>query len=171
MNLAALPVATLLRALPDRLHAEVFTRLVNHLLRGQYVTEQLADLDGKRLALTVTDTATELVFRIEGNRLKREPGATGDRPWDVRIRGTLEDYWLLASRREDPDTLFFNRQLSIEGETETGLYIKNMLDALDFDWDAHLEAVLGPRLAGLAHRIGQVGDLENRFRRRLNLGH
>ncbi|HHO69282.1 MAG TPA: hypothetical protein ENK12_09640, partial [Gammaproteobacteria bacterium] len=63
-----------------------------------------------------------------------------------------------VTRSEDPDTLFFHRRLILEGETETGLYIKNLLDALDFDWDAHFEAVLGPRLgppAGkAAHRLG-----------------
>ena len=58
MNLPTPPVATLLRALPDSLHAEVFTRLVNHLLRGQYMAEQLADLEGKRLALGITDSNT-----------------------------------------------------------------------------------------------------------------
>ena len=65
---------------------------------------------------------------------------------------------MLATRAEDPDTLFFNRRLSIEGDTETALTIKNLLDALEFDWRAHVTAVLGQAAAGrlipLMDRIG-----------------
>ncbi|HNM65287.1 MAG TPA: SCP2 sterol-binding domain-containing protein, partial [Accumulibacter sp.] len=38
----------------------------------------------------------------------------------------------LLARQEDPDTLFFNRELSIVGDTELGLLVKNMLDAIDW---------------------------------------
>jgi predicted lipid carrier protein YhbT len=37
----------------------------------------------------------------------------------------------LAQRQEDPDTLFFNRRLSMEGDTELGLVVKNAIDALE----------------------------------------
>ena len=57
---------------------------------------------------------------------------------------------LLATRREDPDTLFFNRRLNIEGDTETGLHVKNLLDSLEYDVQSHFDAVLGPRLGRLA---------------------
>ena len=38
----------------------------------------------------------------------------------------------LVARQEDPDTLFFNRELLIEGDTELGLVVKNMLDAVEW---------------------------------------
>jgi predicted lipid carrier protein YhbT len=34
-------------------------------------------------------------------------------------------------RHKNPDTLFFNRRLSMEGDTELGLVVKNTLDALE----------------------------------------
>ena len=37
----------------------------------------------------------------------------------------------MATRRVDPDTLFFERRLSIDGDTETGLRLKNLLDAVE----------------------------------------
>jgi O2-independent ubiquinone biosynthesis accessory factor UbiT len=37
----------------------------------------------------------------------------------------------MAGRFEDPDTLFFQRRLVIEGDTELGLGVKNFLDGLD----------------------------------------
>lgn len=41
---------------------------------------------------------------------------------DVCIRGTWRDFLLLASRQEDPDTLFFRRRLVIEGDTDFGAW-------------------------------------------------
>lgn len=54
-------------------------------------------------------------------------------PAQVSISGDWSDFLLLASRQEDPDTLFFRRRLLIEGDTELGLEIKNLLDSLDPD--------------------------------------
>jgi len=155
-----LPFTLLLRTLPDRLHADVIGRICNHLLKGQRIGQQLMELEGKRIALRITDTDNQLMFTIRGGRLEHLPAGG----WDVRISGALEDFWRLATREEDPDTLFFNRRLAIEGDTQTGLYIKNMLDALDFDLDAHLEAVLGPRLAGRAGRLLRSTGLDRRVR-------
>ena len=38
----------------------------------------------------------------------------------------------MLARQEDPDTLFFNRELEITGDTELGLIVKNMLDAIEW---------------------------------------
>ncbi len=54
-------------------------------------------------------------------------------PAQVSISGNWSDFLLLASRQEDPDTLFFRRRLVIEGDTELGLAVKNLLDSLDPD--------------------------------------
>jgi len=50
---------------------------------------------------------------------------------DVTISGNLNEFILLAARKEDPDTLFFQRRLLIEGDTELGLEVKNLIDSLD----------------------------------------
>lgn len=52
---------------------------------------------------------------------------------DVTFTAAAEDYARLALRLEDPDTLFFNRRLLIEGDTDLGLRVKNMLDAVELD--------------------------------------
>ena len=156
------PLSLLLRSLPDSVHSELLSRLFNHLLRGQYMADQLYDLDGKRLAIRISDTRTELLFRIEGNQLKRQH-KSGAQAWDVRISGKLDAFWQLASRKEDPDTLFFNRTLAIEGETEAGLYLKNLLDAMDFELQLHLDAVLGKRLGSNVGRALQRSGLQQRL--------
>lgn len=52
---------------------------------------------------------------------------------DVSFSGEVNELILIAGRKEDPDTLFFQRRLSIEGDTELGLEVKNLLDNIDFD--------------------------------------
>jgi len=163
MRLPLLPLSALLKTLPNAMHAELLARLFNHLLKGQYLREQLYELDGRRLAINISDTRTEIIFSIQDGRLRRAPG----KQWDARIKGRLEEFWLLATRSEDPDTLFFARRLDIEGDTATGLHIKNLLDSLDYDWRAHVEAVAGPRLAPLVLQAVERLQLEQRLQRRL----
>lgn len=140
-----------LRLLPDRLHAEIFARIFNHLMRGQLLVRRLPVLDGRVVRIEISDVPNRIDFVIHGERL--QPG-TGRSP-DVTIRGRLEDFWRLATRAEDPDTLFFQRRLSIEDDTETGLHVKNLLDALDYNVEAHVRAVLGAPLADVAVALFQ----------------
>ena len=93
-----------------------------------------------RLPLTSLEGLRGKVIRIEAPDLGLGVGVmlgrSGFRPSgaapDVTIRARLADYARLALRREDPDTLFFSRQLVIEGDTELGLVVKNALDSADW---------------------------------------
>ena len=119
-------------------------RLFNHGMRGQNLGAALAPLEGKRVRIRLTDAPLQLNLCIAASRLK--VAAAHETP-HVTVRGRLADFVRLASRTEDPDTLFFQRRLSLEGETETGLAIKNALDALDWNWRRHCAATLPPRAA------------------------
>jgi predicted lipid carrier protein YhbT len=57
---------------------------------------------------------------------------------DLRVMASSEDFFLLCSAKVDPDTLFFQRRLSMLGDTELGLYLKNFLDS--FDTTTHMPA-------------------------------
>ena len=50
---------------------------------------------------------------------------------DLTLSASAYDFVLLARRQEDPDTLFFSRRLSMEGDTELGLLVKNTMDAIE----------------------------------------
>ncbi|MFT0213158.1 SCP2 sterol-binding domain-containing protein [Pseudomonas sp. F1_0610] len=69
---------------------------------------------------------------------------------EVEIKGNWRDFLALASRQEDPDTLFFRRRLQITGDTELGLGVKNLIDSLDPDilpsWLWHSLQYLGKQL-------------------------
>ncbi len=157
-----MPLAASLKLLPDVVHTDAITRIANHLMRGQGIAEQLDYLEGKRICLSISDTGNNFYIRITGRRLIR---CSRHAPWDVRISGRLEDFWRLANRSEDPDTLFFNRDLELEGDTDAALYLKNLLDSVEFDFDRHLQEVAGPRLAPHVREIIERSTLLQRVQR------
>jgi len=130
-----------LRLLPDALHARLAAVAANHLLRGQPVRARLAELEGRSLAIVFVDAPACVHLRVRRGRL-----APGTAAPDVTVRGTLREFAALALRREDPDTLFFQRRLALEGDTEIGLHLKNLLDGMRYDWEAHARALLPPAL-------------------------
>ncbi len=133
-----------LNAVPESVHGQAIATTCNHLLQGQTISRRLEALEDKRLWLTILDSDTCLQFRFHNGHLRYDAGR--DKP-DIHIRGELKHFLQLAMRNEDADTLFFSRQLSMEGNTEDGLILKNFLDAMEFDTEAHLQAWLGAFVA------------------------
>ncbi|WP_053214048.1 SCP2 domain-containing protein [Pseudomonas sp. Q12-87] len=84
-------------------------------------------LQGRWLCLRVPDLKLcwYLTLARDGLRIAERAEA------QVTISGDWREFLLLASRQEDPDTLFFRRRLVIEGDTELGLALKNLIDSLD----------------------------------------
>lgn len=148
MSIPSAAFAAWLRIAPGPLHERLLTLTLNHMLRGQSIAERLAELKGKRFRLSIDDAHTSLTFEITEHGLTRSPLAP-----HVTIRGPLRDFVALALREEDPDTLFFQRRLAVEGETETGVHLKNLLDGWEYDAPAHMRAVLPPALADAAVRV------------------
>ena len=54
---------------------------------------------------------------------------------DLRLAANGIDFMRMMMREEDPDTLFFNRKLQIEGDTELGLITKNLLDSVEWPFN------------------------------------
>ena len=140
------------RPLPATLLTGAFVVAFNHIMRGQELTRRLDELRGKRVRICAAELPWGLEVRVDEGGLRiAERGQTAH----VTIRGSIADLHRLATRSEDPDTLFFERRLCIEGETQTGLLIKNLLDALDWDWEMHLRSVLAGPLANVVILAGR----------------
>ena len=144
-----LPLLFPVRLIPGTVHAGILAVIFNHLLRGQALVARLRELEGKCVSLRITDVPCEIAWRFHNGRLH----AAASREAGVIIAGRMASFLELACRRQDPDTLFFTRELSIEGDTEAGVHVKNLLDALEFDWEGHLDAVLPPPLAACGKRL------------------
>ncbi|MCX7171198.1 MAG: SCP2 sterol-binding domain-containing protein [Proteobacteria bacterium] len=90
--------------------------------------EPLAPLLGKRLAIRVSDAGLTLRFAYNDRGFHPSFGAAAA---DLTITARTRDFLALLTREEDADTLFFNRRLQMQGETELGLLVKNTLDAIE----------------------------------------
>jgi predicted lipid carrier protein YhbT len=117
---------------------------------GVMPVDTLAELDGRTFRVTVLDTGGVADFTVQNGVFKPLLRAT-DAP-DLHFSANVSAFLQLLSRQEDPDTLFFNRELTIEGDTELGLLVKNMLDAID--WSV---------LAGALSRLPLPGALKSRL--------
>ena len=120
------PVAALVSRLPGAPPSLAFALAANRLLWPALQTLDWQPLAGRRYALRVKDLGLDVRFTLT----PRGFAPTDGRP-ELAISASAHDFLLLLSRREDPDTLFFSRRLVSEGDTELGLIVKNLLDALD----------------------------------------
>ncbi|MFK5894789.1 MAG: SCP2 sterol-binding domain-containing protein [Pseudomonadota bacterium] len=145
-NLAAKSFASLpiiIRFLPQPPHflqKIVVEKALKHALSEQIAMGEFDFLQGHCLHLNVKDMNLDFYLSYDGNQLVLVPE---DTPADVHFSGNSKELILLASRTEDPDSFFFQRRLTIEGDTELGLYIKNIIDSVDFDsWPNWLNSLM-----------------------------
>jgi O2-independent ubiquinone biosynthesis accessory factor UbiT len=101
-------------------------------LHGRTVSVQVQDIG---LSFSVTMTEQQLAVKVK-------LGAG-----DVTIKGKMMDFLVLMAGKVDPDTLFFSRRLSLTGDTELGLHVKNFLDTLD------IESILPRPLVGALEKL------------------
>jgi predicted lipid carrier protein YhbT len=125
------PILSLpMRLIPGAVHSAVISRALNILLSSQREDGELDFLNGKTLHVCVEDAGMTCSISMLNHRL-----IAGDsNHCDMKICGTIHDFLLLISRSEDADTLFFQRRLKMQGDTELGLYLKNFLDGVDTDF-------------------------------------
>ena len=146
LNLAFPPqLATLVTRLPVAPPSLAFSALANRLLWPALKTLDWQPLVGRRYAIRVKDLGLSLRFTVSQRGFAADTFSRDRGTPDLTISATARDFLLLLGRREDPDTLFFSRRLVSEGDTELGLIVKNLLDALD------PETVLCKLPAPLAH--------------------
>ena len=132
------------------------TGVLSHVVRRALADGDMDFLRGRILAVHIREMGRPWLFGLEGERLAMYPA--GHAP-AATIRGSARDFLLMAARRRDPDTLFFQRRIVVEGDTELGLAVKNLLDSLDpselprpLEWGLQRAADLADRLSGPAHR-------------------
>jgi predicted lipid carrier protein YhbT len=114
----------------------------------------LADVDGLAFRFTVRDAGISFAFRL---RLPRFEPLAPDAPVDVEFAANAIEFVRIAARESDPDTLFFERRLSIEGDTDAGLRLKNLLDSVEIPrWMAGADSLLA-RLLSLASERSAAG--------------
>lgn len=131
--LPMLPLHLALQRVADsfgRRHPALFARLEGHAAKTFLV-------DPVDLPIVLRLSPQPGRPRIEPRR-REEAGA-----WDARIAGPLAALIGMIHGRYDGDALFFSRDLSIEGDTEAVLALRNALDDAEIDLPAEIAAAFG----------------------------
>ena len=134
--------------IPYALQMPALSIALNQAFREPLRHGELEFLEGSKVRIRVTDLHLDWLIQVGADRFSP---INRDLDEDVCISGGSLDFTLLATRRADPDTLFFQRRIRIEGDTELGLGVKNTMDSMDWD---DLPMPLRRLLQGVSSLIG-----------------
>lgn len=125
---------------PFFLQKSIGEKILQNLMSEHIEMGEFDFLQDRWLALNINDMGLSFFISFQNEQLILSNQINNV---DVSFSGNAKEFVLLASRSEDPDTLFFQRRLVIEGDTELGLYIKNVIDGIDFDnWPSWLRKII-----------------------------
>jgi O2-independent ubiquinone biosynthesis accessory factor UbiT len=126
--------------LPAKPPAWLLVNTLNQLLRKQILLADMSLLAGRYFRIVVTDLGLNLCFSAtEKHFVMADTVAMVD----LCLSANTADFMKMLLRQEDPDTLFFNRKLKIEGDTELGLVVKNSLDSIDWSTIPVMKSLVG----------------------------
>jgi len=118
------------RYIPYTAQKQVLSIALNQAFREPLKHGELDFLDGAKVRIRVSDLCIDWLISVNGDKFMPVDRELKD---DVCISGESPDFILLATRQADPDTLFFQRRIRIEGDTELGLGVKNTMDSMDWE--------------------------------------
>lgn len=129
------PVAKKVIGIPGRLvpydvQKRILTVVLNQAFQQPLKHGELDFLEGAMVRIKITDLSVDWLIKVGSDRFMPVERELIE---DVSIAGESRDFLLLATRRADPDTLFFQRKIRIEGDTELGLGVKNTMDSIDWE--------------------------------------
>lgn len=119
-------VSVPLRLMPFGLQRSVVERVINRAFAAQIDAGELDFLKNRMISLEVSDLGWCWPVTLAAGRVLVCPRSVVPA---TRIRADTGALFQIAVGETDPDTLFFQRRLVVEGDTELGLALKNFLQA------------------------------------------
>lgn len=142
----------------DKLPVALVQRVVNQAFRRALqqhpdLFDRLGKEAGKRFCFVPTDL--DLVFLVHpaNGFIHTVRQASAPRA-DATISGPMLTLLALLEGRIDGDAMFFSRSLSVTGDMEAMLALRNALDDCSFDLPSDLAAMAGP-LAGPFRQLAE----------------
>jgi len=132
INMAPKILRPALSILPFSLQKKVILPALHSIFKEAIAEGDFDFLQDKWLKISIIDLNLHWLISIENTKLIMAE-LKDENKYDVSFSATGDDLVLIAGRKQDPDTLFFQRRLSIEGDTELGLEVKNLIDAIELD--------------------------------------
>lgn len=114
---------------PTRVPNRLLTSILNRFFAAPLASGELDWLRQKTVCVIFQDAGVS--WRISSDCPGTLTSRSHDSTADVTIAGLVYDFLCLATRSEDPDTLFFQRRLRLDGDVELGLMLKNFLDGFE----------------------------------------
>ncbi|EIN3467952.1 SCP2 domain-containing protein [Shigella flexneri] len=114
---------------PFALKRQVLEQVLSWQFRQALDDGELEFLEGRWLSIHVRDIDLQWFTSVVNGKLVVSQNAQAD----VSFSADVSDLLMIAARKQDPDTLFFQRRLVIEGDTELGLHVKNLMDAIELE--------------------------------------
>ena len=102
---------------PFALKRQVLEQVLSWQFRQALDDGELEFLEGRWLSIHVRDIDLQWFTSVVNGKLVVSQNAQAD----VSFSADASDLLMIAARKQDPDTLFFQRRLVIEGDTELGL--------------------------------------------------
>lgn len=117
--------------LPHRLNSLVVEKLVNSAFAEQIGDGDFDFLEGRLLQVEIIDAGLFVGLSYEKNKLTCKHFSRNSHQADVTLSIESSHAIQLIKQEVDPDTLFFQRNLKINGDTELAHRVKNTIDTLD----------------------------------------
>ena len=114
---------------PFALKRQVLEQVLSWQFRQALAEGELEFLEGRWLSIHVRDIDLQWFTSVVNGKLVVSQNAQAD----VSFSADASDLLMIAARKQDPDTLVFQRRRVIEGDTELGLYVKNLMDAIELE--------------------------------------
>ncbi|WP_372771142.1 SCP2 domain-containing protein [Pseudoalteromonas sp.] len=117
-------LATSLKLIPNNVTHFAIEKTLNTLFQVERLHNELDFMHNKSLRIEVSDLNFAFTLTLKHGQLV----VIDTNEADTTFRADFEQFLLLAGQYADPDTLFFNRQFAISGDTELGLEVKAIIE-------------------------------------------
>ncbi|MDO5668361.1 MAG: SCP2 sterol-binding domain-containing protein [Alcaligenaceae bacterium] len=122
-------LAKVVSKLPSKPPRFILVNTLNYMLKRDLLPADMSYFSGRKFEIDVLDAGIKVRFSANDDQFI--DAVFSEEP-DLRLSANSVDFMRMILRKEDPDTLFFNRKLHIEGDTELGLVTKNLLDSVEW---------------------------------------
>ncbi len=145
------------RPLPARPVNFALEKICTRLARNHpQVLERLEPIFGQVFIISPQEFDRVFQVRFHGDGIDAIYTKTPCEEADVMICGPLMSLIDMLDGKQDGDALFFNRLITVEGNTESLLTLRNALDSDDIDLMAEITATFGP-LKKISRRVLEKG--------------
>ncbi len=150
----------LLRPLPKAPLNRLLRHMAGHIQKNHpAILERLTPLAGTEFLICPTDLPHDMRMIIGTGQVDCRIEGDIKTPADVTISGPFLSLMDMMDGRIDGDALFFSRSLSVEGDTEALLTLRNAMDSEDIDLRQEILTSLGPLKTPAAALLNITGRL------------